>query len=864
VSRRLAIAVLLLGVLLAGGYAFFSRGDDDLRAGGPEHGSSGAIAPTAASAGAESGSSEPGPGRPSEESEALPAPGTLAGRVVEGGLAVARAEVFVGRRGDDPARADCQSGDTQVTGGGGTFATAPLCPGQYDVAARAAGKTAMRSVRLGPGERVELELTLQPEGTLDVVVTAPDGGAAKGARVQVTHSASGSLVQNETGEKGGVLFTPLPPGRWQVEVSHHDYFGATAVGDVRPGKVSTVRVRLDDALSLSGEVVDEGGLGLDGVRVALQLPAETGKVSSARVRATSADGGHFTLGPAPRGAYVVTAENEALRTPVKLPGPPVRLVIDRGTRLEVQLLDEGRKTPGLAVVSTRNDVQGAVSQDAGVIVFERVHRGEATVGGGRISFDDYRFHLSAEKKVRVEGKTQLVELEVSGEPGVEISGACRFTTGHRLPEVALHAAPASAMEFMGPGRKRQMTPELLSKLVGRLAFGGCKPDGGFALGGLVPGEYRLGAEASTAGEKANVEQKVTAPATGVDVVVPGVTWFRFRVVDPAGQPVTRFGFKPHKIESHEGGRFEEEHYKDEQMLVTIHAPGFQPAQRVATFRRGQDLDLGDLVLSRESAVVRGQVVDAVRRTPVAGAEVALGEAGSTLHATSTDGAGAFELGPIPRLDGELTASHPRYKPANTRFGAGDEAPLTVRLEPASWVKGRVLTRSGEVPAGLYAFAWSTATKESVWVEGGLFEIGPLEPGSYAISLGSDTQPGRTVDLSTFDVVQVELAAGEGREVELLERAGGTTFEVEQVDPTGDPVQSALHLVSGKPAGNTEALAEALRLTSIDGFAIAPGVFRFRAIPPGEWTLLCPSRSATQSVLVGPQLPPRLRFTVPAN
>lgn len=862
-ARRVSLAVVVLLALGAGTYVLLMPVGDATGGGGAKPGA--VDVPRLGVTASPSLRGNPvGPDAGEADPPRALAPGTIAGKVTEKTLAVARAEVVVQRRGDQPVAGDCVHQDTQVTGGGGTFATAPLCAGQYDVRARATGRTAMRSVRLGPGERVELELVLLPEGVLEVQVVANDGAAAPGASVSITHAAAGVQLLGETGPRGGVAFEGLQPGRWDVEVARDGSFPASSVGDVRAGKTARVQVRLEAAVSLSGQVVDEEGLGVDGVVVALVRPSERVRVRSARVRARSADGGHFTLGPAQRGTYVALAESaEAVRTPVTLPGPPVRLVVERGTRLEVQLLDQGVRTPGMAVVSTKDGVHAELSVDGGVLVFERVPRGEAHLAGGRISLVQTQWHLGVEEKVAVSGRRMAVDLEVSDDPEAGISGACRLTSGHRLPEVGLFALPPGARRLLGHGRSRAPTPEGLSKLVGRMAFGACEPDGGFALAGLLPGEYELSVEAKSDDQSSRFDQRVTAPATGVEVALPGVAWFRFRVVDGAGQPVTRFGFKPDAIDPYDDGRYESEHFQNEPMLLTIHAPGFQPSQQVFALERGRDLDLGDIVLSRESASLRGRVVSGPSAAPVEGAEVILGESGGTLYATSTDASGAFEFGSIPRLDGELTISHVRHKTTKVRFRVSDEGPLTVRLEPASWVKGRVLTRSGEVPPGLFAAVERGDETKSAWVVDGLFELGPLEAGTWPIALAADGESGRAIDLSAFDVVRVVLPPGEGREVELIERAGGTTFEVEQVDPAGQPVTSDLALVKGRPASK-DSLKDALRFEFLEGFSIAPGVFRFRSVPAGEWTLVSDDERTTQPLVVGPQLSPRVRFVVPAE
>jgi hypothetical protein len=260
-------------------------------------------------------------------------------------------------------------------------------------------------------------------------------------------------------------------------------------------------------------------------------------------------------------------------------------------------------------------------------------------------------------------------------------------------------------------------------------------------------------------------------------------------------------------------------------------------------------------------MARGTVVDAARGTGVSGAEVAMNFPESRMYSTSTDAEGRFELGPVPRLDGELVVSHPRYQPGKAPFRPSQNAPLTVRLEAASSVKGQVLTRSGEVPAGLYARASNSAGGVSAWVTDGAFEIGPLEAGSWAVELSSED---RAADLSAFDILRVELPAGESREVEFLERAGGTSFEVEVVDSSGVAASPGVVLVRGKPVAS-DALAEALRLTGLTGSLIDRGVYRFRAVPPGDWTLVSNDGEATQAaVLVGPQLAPRIRFVVPAS
>jgi hypothetical protein len=774
------------------------------------------------------------------------APATLTGRVTEAGLAVARAEVRITLRGDAPDREDCAHEDVQPTSGSGSFESAPLCPGQYDVVASSHGKRALHALRLGGGDRVEIVLSLQAEGAIEVSVFLPDGGRASQATVTFSHQASGVLSQSSTDESGVARLAPAAIGRWTVEAWREDTFRESDATDVRARATARVRLVLDSQLLVTGEVVDETGAPHDGVKLRLLDAKAVAREASALSKSESTDGGTFTLGPVVRGSYLVQARGgERIETRVEVPSSPIRLVVPRGADVEVQLLQEGAPTAGIAAVTSGDFTDGSGSPDGGPIVFHSVPLGPATVVGGGLVERTKHAGLSASAEVNVRRPVTRVSLEVSTEEIAGISGRCSLTSGHALPkEVAVIALGESV--GWNPHVTKEPPRGALTRMAGHFAMAACDRDGGFAVGGLTAGRYRLLVEAEQSGDKVKLSQEATAPSTGVDVRVPGLAWFRFRVVDPSGQPVRRWGFNAEEIEDHPDGRYEVEHYRDEEYALSIHAPGYVTTRVRIGLQRGKDLDLGEIALSRESYVLSGQVVSAADQSPVAGAEV------YTMQYTTTDESGAFELGPMARRNEELTVAHPHFQTAKLPLRSTDPQRLTIQLQPAGWIRGQVLTRSGAVPPRLKATAWSHEATATGDVKDGLFEIGPLEPGSWVVRLDGDDDD----DVSAFDALRVEVRTGAPTDAAFVERAGGTTFEVEQVSSAGEPIIGRVYLSPNKDV-------EQPWNAGLFGFAVARGIYRFRAVPPGQWTLISSNKPrATQTVVVGAQLAPRVRFVVP--
>lgn len=851
-----AAAVLGLG---AAGWFLFPASEAPRGVAGPERSGGAPRAPGEVALADPAKHADPARG---ETAPAPPRPAFLAGQVLEDGVGVGQARVELRLRGQGEG---CEASGVLTTAGGGGFESGPLCAGQYDVVARRGGSTASRTIRLRAGEREETVLSLLAEGGLEVAVKHRDGGAVPGAKVEATLGAFGTLVSAIADAAGQSRFPGLMPGMWQLEVSAPATFGHSEAAQVRSGKIARVTVTLDDAAWARGELVDEAGAPVPGIPVALsaRLSAEGRKL----VRGRSGDGGSFELGPVVPGRYELTVDAfEPRRETVTLPSTPLRLVVARGAEVEVQLLEQGTPTTGFVALSGKTYSAAEGSSDAGAVRFTGVPRGDLHVLGGAADPAAGRVRISASSQLTVSARHHRVELEVGDrEPGA-IEGSCRATSGHRLPKdvsaIAVDAELAAASHLDRPNPP----PELLARLAGSAAFGICQADGGILLEGLKTGRYRIQVRAREDRDK--FETRLEA-STGerIEVAVPGVAWFRFRVVDSEGNPVTRWGFRADDLRERPGGRYESEVYEDQDLSVSVHATGFVPVQRRASFKRGQDLDLGDVVLTRQGRVVRGRVFDAVSGEPIGAAELSLGDAELSMHKALSSADGTFELGPVPARDDAIEVTHGRYRAARVAFEAASNQPLEVPLQPAPWIRGGVLTRSGAVPAGLFVRATAPGREpSSADVVGGSYQLGPLEPGSWVVVLGRGEDVEPVPDTSVFDAVRVSLVEGQGAVVDFVERTGGHSFTVERVDSSGAPSPGGVWLVPGRPAvpaGKDQFHAMLAEARVVQGQPIAPGVLRFSAIPAGEYSLVgYGTRGAVQPLLVGPALSPQQRLVVP--
>ena len=210
-------------------------------------------------------------------------------------------------------------------------------------------------------------------------------------------------------------------------------------------------------------------------------------------------------------------------------------------------------------------------------------------------------------------------------------------------------------------------------------------------------------------------------------------------------------------------------------------------------REGVAAALGALRLD-EPGVMAARVVDPEGR-PVAGAEVwaGIGDGGDApVAATGPDG--SFSLAGYRGQRLAVTVCSPGFIPLGMVLGPFfPEEPLVLTLRPGAGLSGRVTGGDGLPVAGQYVYMDLVGTPESIvshdcagegWREtdaAGRFRVAGLEPGLYSVSY----------------VEKMTLAAGESREVALVERRGTDTASLSGrlVGSDGQPMPGALIALS---------------------------------------------------------------------
>ncbi len=130
--------------------------------------------------------------------------------------------------------------------------------------------------------------------------------------------------------------------------------------------------------------------------------------------------------------------------------------------------------------------------------------------------------------------------------------------------------------------------------------------------------------------------------------------------------------------------------------------------------------------------VTGRVVDAVTRSPLAGAAVAVG--GAT---TRTDADGVFELQVPPSAGLVATVSLPGYTPVRLTLAPGPSGPLTVPLRPAVSYTDRVEVTANRAREGEDPVTFTNIPREVIdeqhWAQDPAMLLADVAPGFYAYS-----------------------------------------------------------------------------------------------------------------------------------
>jgi protocatechuate 3,4-dioxygenase beta subunit len=441
------------------------------------------------------------PALPPEPRRAPPA--ALAGEVrEESGRAIEGAEVELHGAG---ARESAEH-PAAKSGADGSFRIAGLGRGErVEIEVRHPGYARALVPDVEIGAPAPLVLVLRPRHRVAGRVVDPQGEGIRGALVLLQILPTrvdggggeaplpGNDRQVETDEAGAFAADDLPPGRLSLRASAHGFQEGRlrdltlAAGESLP----EITLRLSPAGSVEGTVLDAEGHGVAGARITVAAAAGDGSQPGAVANGTSDETGAFHLEGLPPGPARLAAEHPDYRRaerPIQLqPGANrVRVTLEEGLSIAGRVADErGAAVAGATVRATGGEGQErpAVSAADGSFRISGLSAGrqrlEARAEGFSPGGGDVELEASA-----IEG------LEIRLQRGVVLRGRLRGLAPRELADAEVGA----------------WSPSLGSR------SGSVDPTGGFQIGGVEPGEWRVLALAAHGRRQASASVSVAPGA----------------------------------------------------------------------------------------------------------------------------------------------------------------------------------------------------------------------------------------------------------------------------------------------------------------------------------------------------------------
>lgn len=395
-------------------------------------------------------------------------------------------------------------------------------------------------------------------------------------------------------------------------------------------------------------------------------------------------------------------------------------------------------------------------------------------------------------------------------PGAALEGRCRDPEGRPLPgRVTVHAGGREASAPVGE-------------------------DGVFALRELAPDQALVRFEPAPETGCLQVLESALLRAgqtAQLELVAARGQVLRGRVLDPSGAPlpgarvrVGSWSGTPLDVVSDETGAFTAGPLTPgDAELVAAHPRGLSCGPLPLDVPLGADPEPLEVWLAPDPAL-SGRVLGA--GAPLAGARVRLtphpGTPGEARELRTT-GEGAFHLAALPAGRWRVEAEAPGFAPSELELEPallGSEG-LTVTLEPAAALRGRVRTAEGAPAAGARVTLEGEGPRAAARTDpSGAFELSGLRPGGFVLTAHlRGAGPAFAAG---------ELAPGEQAALELW-LAAPHTLAGEVVDGAGRPLAGAVVRVVEETGERTARadLAGAFTLTDL-----GPGPYRLIAFAEG--------------------------------
>ncbi|MBN1206721.1 MAG: carboxypeptidase regulatory-like domain-containing protein [Myxococcaceae bacterium] len=727
------------------------------------------------------------------------------------------------------------------------------------------GASGLRSARQ-PGVDAQAR---EAAGTLELSgrVTDEQGQPIENVRVLLRPKALTSLDSPEettTDVEGRYRLAPLPPGLYDVSFFARRYL-ANRVSDHALTASGTLDVVLEPALLVEGRVVDEQGQPISGAQVKLAMPPGAGEWDTSEEyeefgtlsRERSGEDGRFVLDAPDVGPWHVSAFHRgylgALEEGVKAPASGVKLVLARGAVLEVEVEDEqGRPVAGAECQLSPDGAWIAEgwkqwTDEHGRAVYEAVREGRYALAANTSEREPYRvvaqkLELRGQERRRVRLRLpagwglQGVVVDSEGKP---VAGA----TVRAVPDLVLQPMDTwSREEWPVLNHNRRLLDEWSGKAGSAVRTGA---DGRFVLKHLLPRAYRV--NVSMLGYKLDAEAtgsavEVDGQSTGLRVPEGGgpvrlvLAWrgvISGRVVRQGGGPLKSFTIDAREVES-EDGRFTvalEE--KGPRVRLAFGAPGLATTWRQVKATPGQQVDLGDVVLS-EGRPVLFRVVDAETGGPVHAAVLLSEQDGVSSSAgvwgNSTGRDGVLLLEAVERRPLTVVVRSAQHLEARASL-APEQEELTVALHPGATVQGWMRNAQGPVAlARVYLYDEAGVSRYSLDVREGWHSRQGVAEGHYVARVHSPDEvaasfPWQEVRVPGTGVVQLDFVA----------ETQGSLLEVRHSRDVDE-----IRLVPGRhppPASLAELRVRALRSRPYIQEYGEPSFVRFPVLPAGPHTLM---------------------------
>jgi protocatechuate 3,4-dioxygenase beta subunit len=683
----------------------------------------------------------------------------------------------------------------------GSFVFDRLVSRHYRIEARK-GSNIAGPVRARVSERLEpVVLRMRPAASLEItVVDAATQRPVSGAMVELRSLA---VVAATTDGDGVAVIEGVGAGTLTVKVSATGYAAqfelVTSAG--APGDVVRRRYALHPGVSVSGTVVDTAGQPVEGASVLVENISFLGALSDPRLDAMITDAkGRWRFDALPQATVRFRASHQRFAPTVSAPVPladgvprsGVEIVLDVGARLTGHVVDTGGAPAASAVVQV-----GGASVESALI--RQAH-----------CDDDGRFELAGLPRTAIH---LVASSETASSPLVSVDLTDRrerdvtvtLDGDHRITGKVVDSSGAPVAEARVVARP-EISTEVTARSELRLrgaATAVADGDGGFAIPGLRPGQYRLRAiRPGTPSAVLEMKQGalVASDARDVEVVVDDLTTARGVVSFANGDHPQRFAVslgsaRPQSFVGTDGA-FELVDVPTGNRYLTVIGPElltkFVDEVEIAGNR---DNDLGTIVVGR-GRTIRGRVVDSTGR-PVAGATV---DAGAQLEGTGrrvaafweeTDGTkrvvsgsdGRFVIRGVGPTTQVVVADHETEGRAPTvALPAGtDDVTVELRLVRPGSLRGRITVngKPAEGGVGLRADSASDMT---------LFESAGPDGAFYF----DRVTPGEHIAFAWFKR-GTEVSGGSGQMVPVTIRSGETATA--DIDFTVGDVSVTLRLTS---------------------------------------------------------------------